>query len=366
MENKILTDTSVLTSKYQEEISTYTYENVNDETIIKHSNDNNSTYAGIFFRSYLLGQKHMRTFPKIGMFMGHIGGFWSLLYLMFSIVAKNYNRFKLLVKMANHFYIFPDAQPNHTVNEIKNKPMKRTFQNLADSAKSNNKIASSSISSKDNFHKNFINSPMDFETKMRNYIKTKKSLKLPHHFFAFLKAKFFDCFGNFLRFFKRFSNDKIEKFREKANLAIQKDTDIIYLLTKNKEIDKIKDIIFNQFQKQIFEYFTKKPIETFDKFTSRSTLVFLRKSCSGLLNKKNQYNHNYFDLFQLYKAFSWLKETRKNQNSEDFHLNLNENILKSFDKDLLILFQEEFNNTNSRGRNLQAIKFDKKKEKIFN
>lgn len=366
MANKIFTDSSVLTTQYQEEINTYTYENVNDETIIKHSNSNNSTYAGIFFRSYLLGQKHVRTFTKLGRFMGYIGGFWSLLYLVFSVVAKNYNRFKLLVKMANNFYTFPNAQSKQTPNEIKNTSKKRTFHNLPESAKSNNKIASSIISnSKDNFQKNFINNPMDFEKKIRNYIKTKKSLKLPHHFIAFLKAKLIDCFGLVLKFFKRFSLDKIDEFREKAYLAIQKDTDIIYLLTKNKEIDKMKDIIFNEFQRQIFEFFTKKQIESFDKFSSRSTLVFLRKSRSSILPKKNQFNPNYFDLFQLYKAFAWLKESNKNQNSEDFHLNLNEKILKSFDKDLLALFQEEFNITNTKSRNLQALRFDKKKEKLI-
>ena len=68
-QNQIYTDTSILTTNYDLQLETYTYENVYDETIINiDPSSSEVTYAGIFFRSNILGKSHVRTFEKIGKF----------------------------------------------------------------------------------------------------------------------------------------------------------------------------------------------------------------------------------------------------------------------------------------------------------
>jgi hypothetical protein len=50
--------------------------------------------------------EHKRTFQKFGKFIGFVGGFWSILFLVFGTIAKAYNQRRLLIKISNSLYRF--------------------------------------------------------------------------------------------------------------------------------------------------------------------------------------------------------------------------------------------------------------------
>ena len=263
LQSKLYTDSSILTTNYVEELNTYTYENIYDETIVQIA-DHNATdimYAGIFFRSNILGKAHIRTFEKIGKFIGYIGGFWSMLFLLFSIVAKSFNRYKLLVKLANSLYRFTNDE--NMANETTVKKSEEIYS-IKQNPSNNNTI----------------------EDKIKEFIRKAKGFKLLSDFKSFL-------FQNRIsRFFHICDNSKQQLIREKASITIEKDIDIVHLLTKMKEIDKLKSVLFTKSQKKLFEYFSKTKISPSyhsNPFNfSRSSLLFLRKSIKKSSSKKSR------------------------------------------------------------------------------
>ena len=307
-ENKIFTDSSVLTTDFKEEMITYTYDNINDETIVKisDSTDDDVIYAGIFFRSNILGKMHTRTFEKFGKFIGYIGGFWSLLYLFFSIIARKFNRDKLLIKMANSLYSFSDFNIKETNSHNKMFLLKKININIEKEQK--------------------FEEP--FEKKIRNFILVADGPKLVSNLKGFLIEK--------LMFWRHSSE---QKMKHHALVSIQKDTDIIHLLKKTKEIDKMKNIFFNHYQKKIFEFFIKGKINMFGpekKSLSRTSVMYLQKGDMSSLPRRDK-SQIFRDILELYKSFSLTKTKNETQFER-----INEKILRCFDSELLRVFQEHF------------------------
>ena len=310
-QNKILTDSSVLTTDYKEEVNAYTYENIYDETIVK-INDGEAKeviYAGIFFRSNILGKKHTRTFEKIGKFFRYIGGFWSLLFLVFSLIAKKFNRYKLLVKMANSLYRFVDVE--------KKKLWEKSFFFKKYEAGSYN---------------------YNFEDEIQDFLTKEKGCKLVCDFKSFILG---DTLSEF------FNMNKQQTMRESALLTIQKDTDILHLLTKTKEIEKLKTVLFTKPQKSIFEYFSKPEIFSNNSTShySRSSLLFFHKKMSKtpknsnfkhtkIFSEENSLDYPLLELKDLYKSFLQIKAS---ENSQIFILN--QSLLNSFDRELYKIFR---------------------------
>jgi len=141
------------------------------------------------------------------------------------------------------------------------------------------------------------------------------------------------------------------KLEEHALLAIQKDTDIIQLLTKIKEITKFKNIFLNPIQQKLFDFFSKEKISKMGRESrnaSRSSFLFLRKSMRFSSLKNNSHvivaNKEIQDLYEAFKLV-WTNQSEKMNN-----LLLNERILENFDKDLLNCFEEKYNKEEHVGK----------------
>ena len=337
--NIIYTDTSVLTTDYQEQLETFTYENIYDETIINLDPTDTTDeviYAGIFFRSNILGTAQMRTFEKIGKFIGYIGGFWSMLYLFFSVVAKKYNGYKLLIKMANSLYTVSNVDIK-SINSHKSPNPAKVREKVK-----KNKFEVERIEKK---------SKTLVDDKIKNLMDQDKGLKLPTDFKSFLRVKISSFFG--LNKFLSQNNPYLHqlKLEEHALLAIQKDTDIIQLLTKIKEITKFKNIFLNPIQQKLFDFFSKEKISKMGRESrnaSRSSFLFLRKSMRFSSLKNNSHvivaNKEIQDLYEAFKLV-WTNQSEKMNN-----LLLNERILENFDKDLLNCFEEKYNKEEHVGK----------------
>ena len=136
-------------------------------------------------------------------------------------------------------------------------------------------------------------------------------------------------------------------------MAIQKDTDIVYLLTKIKEINKFKSLFFNKFQTKLFEHFLKERISASGRERTNvrtSSLMFMKKNDrrKSFIENKFKKQEIYKQIIELYDCFSMVWE--KNDEYDDSK-KLNDKILKLFDKGLMDIFKERC----AKDKNLSEI-----------
>ena len=194
-----------------------------------------------------------------------------------------------------------------------------------------------------------------FDRKIEKYLNEEKGGKLAANYGSLLYQKIYQIFSVLKCLSNLFSD--VARIREHALMAIQKDTDIVYLLTKIKEISKFKSLFFNKYQTKLFEHFQKERINSFgrERTNVRTTsLNFMNKNSrrKSIFEQKSKKRETYKHM-ELYDSFSlvWDKNVEDERN-----FNLNEKILKEFDKELMEIFKDrwakekhitEFNTSNS-------------------
>ena len=218
--NVIMTDKNFLDSSYEEEFSTYTYENLYDENTFNLDAITNTTvYAGVYFRAHSLVKTHYRTSVKLGTYASYIGGLWSIMYVFFGFIGERFNNERVKIKLANYLYDFK--------GEKEKKRLLAKFQQKTSLMKGS------------------------IEEKIGSFLSIGKEWKLPYEENFILK--------------KLFTRNKenihvIDTLREKAKKAVHKDLDVVHLLRKLKSSDKLRHLILNKDQNFVFEFFHKTEI----------------------------------------------------------------------------------------------------------
>ena len=121
-----------------------------------------------------------------------------------------------------------------------------------------------------------------------------------------------------------------------------KDIDIIHLLGKIKEIDKLKSILLDINQKNLFEYIPKSKItlENDNHFKmNRASLLFMlrnRNTTDPISNKENLADYKLNDFYILYKSYMQMLDEKDPKVKE-----INMKIIKTLDNDLLQIFKAE-------------------------
>lgn len=326
--NTIYTDDSILMTNYKEDLDTYVFENNYDETEVPLSSKD-STYCSIYLRSNFLAKHQFRTFEKLGRFISYIGGFWSVLFLFFSILGKKYNKHKLLVKMANELYDFEAEKLESLRRKDEEKAGgKLGFFGLNILQKKNLESNAKQIKVAD--LKSQKNSLENIDRNIQSYVQKKTQNKLIESI-----KYLFECF-----FRKKESKEafKVQQtLREKAFCEIYKEVDIINLLRKLKQIDKIKALLLNHEQRNLFDFSKKTLISEHQHLTS-STLRILKKiksrKFSASRKKVDKFQENFKEIKSYYDAF-WVLKNDTNEKNAKF----NEKILGSMDPELVKIFQ---------------------------
>lgn len=155
----------------------------------------------------------------------------------------------------------------------------------------------------------------------------------------FTKAKnFFSQMISPINYFKAWKIQTLVK--KKALFTTAKDIDLLHVLTKIKEIDKLKNIILDKDQKNLFEYIPKSKInlENDNHFRmNRTSMLFMLKNNNKLrdsLKKENDYNLD--DFFLLYNSYKNMI-VEKNPSKKE----INDKIFKTLNPELLKIFQRE-------------------------
>lgn len=326
--NKIYTDDSIVMTNYKEDRDTFVYENLYDESEVPVASD--FTYCSIYLRSNFLAKHHFRTFEKVGRFLSYIGGFWSVLFLFFSILGKKYNKYKLLVKMANELYDFDYDNENKLIQ----KPQKNTFwlnifpKKFFNMSPQQVKVTTHQGGLSQLSMSNIGNPQID--NKILTYVQKKSYHKL------FENIKYvFKCL--FRKSHEIIEYEKQKILREKSFLEIYKEVDIINLLKKLKQVDKIKSLLMNEEQQNLFD-FAKKTLISEKTNMRYSTLRFMSKMRSRKesvkIRKLNKVQEIFKELKEYYEAFLILKNDKEESNKK-----FNEKIINSIDPELIAIFQ---------------------------
>ena len=321
--NVVLTDGSLLEiNPSQEEFTTYTFENIYDEaTVLNDVSNPNQHLVNIYFRSNFLSKKQDREVQKIEDFIGYIGGFWSGIFLIFARIGRKYNKNKFLMKVARSLYYFPDLKLSEKMGSNDDTLEKRKI--FVQKTKRRKGLNVQEIKLKKHRFKENIE---DYMEKIRNGFKIFKRARA---WFSFSPQKFY-------------SRVKLETtLKNKVFRTMYKDIDIIHLLEKVKEIDKLKSILLDINQKNMFDYIPKSKItlDNDDHFRmNRSSLLFLlRNRGSDRISKKDSVsNYKLNDFYILYKSYQQMLEEKDPKVRET-----NMKIIKTLDAELLKIFKAE-------------------------
>ena len=324
--NTVLTDSAILElNPSQEQFTTYNFENIYDEaSVINDLKDPNQTLVNLYFRSNFLSKRQERGVEKLQDYVGYIGGFWSSLFLIFARIGRNYNKNKFLMKVAKNLYYFPDLNTIEKIEGPDQTQKKKIFaQNKA------GKILEVKLkkTAKTHFKENI-------EEYMEKIRKGFKIFKKARAWFSFSPGKFIS----------RFKWETLLK--KKVFTTMYKDIDIIHLLEKVKEIDKLKSILLNTNQKNLFDYIPKSKITLENneksKMNRSSMLFMLRKRNSDQRPKKNTLqDYDLNDFYMLYKSYKEMTEEKDPKVKE-----INMKIIKTLDSELLKIFKAESGKNN--------------------
>ena len=320
---KIYTDDSILTTSYKEDANAFSYDNNFDETELPLAND---LLGSVYFRSNFLAKNHFRTFEKIGRFISYIGGFWSVLFLFFSIIGNKYNKYCLLIKMANELYDFESK------NYKKAKTKNQFWQRLIPKRKN------------DPYQLKMVDIKNESMSKSLNlYIRKKHEFKLTTSLRYLFKCLF--------RKEEKTNFGMQENLRKLAFMEIYKEVDIIHLLKKIKQIDKIKTLLLTEPQRILFEFNHKTVINDSKYEMKKSSLKFAkkirsRKMSSKKVKKQSKYDEGVQDIKEFYHAYLALKKEQHEQKEqhENYNIDLNEKIITFIDLDLLQIFRKNWEN----------------------
>ena len=329
--NKIFTDQSLVANDIKEDYNTFTYENNYDSTMVDISSSS-LAYCTLFLRSNFISKTHTRTFDKIWKFISYVGGVWSIFIMVFGIVGRSYNKFKLFLRISNELFDFSEEIHGEALLPVKKMCCEK------------------GLSQKNqNFFSIFSKNKSENQNSMITNIKTDVSSKLKFGFKSFLRFIF--------RKKNRIDFRKQKELKSEAFLEINKNLDVVQLIQKLKEIDKLKDLFLNENQRTIFDISKKTKIYLLKKndesdFRKRLNYMEMPKK----KRTKLQIDEMLEEIQKSSRAMASLKEEEGNSKE------LNDRLIKLVDPNKMTFF-EEFQKNSSLNSTNRVLTFEKAKLK---
>ena len=204
----------------------------------------NDVYMKIYLRKSSSSTSATREFSKAADVLSTIGGLAGFLFIVCGFVAMTFNKAFFRVTMANSLYEFdipepPKKKPKKAASPVPNRRKRSTI------------IPQTGKTAQEAFEK------LQPQDRMQIYIKSfdKYSKGLEKK----MKFSFFDFIMGILSCRTR----KKDRLISQATEKLQKDTDIIQILKRLQDLEKLKQFFFNPAQMEIFSY-TRPPLITLE------------------------------------------------------------------------------------------------------
>ncbi|CAD8081639.1 unnamed protein product [Paramecium sonneborni] len=200
-----------------------------------------------------------RTYPKLQEILAELGGLWQVLFSLFYIISKPINKVSLLLNLINSLYEFQDKQQNEENQQkdssfIKNEklgsPLQRQLEQQVQICQ-DQIITNKTLSIKDNICKKQGKKDKSYKTILQTYVQYIQKMifkKNTNSKFGYLNA--FQA----LRCIISKDDENILQFR-RAHKEISYQLNIINILKRLQDVEKLKYIIFNENQRILFEKF---------------------------------------------------------------------------------------------------------------
>ena len=199
-----------------------------------------------------------RTYTKITDVMTNLGGFAQAVMFIAAFLAMGYVEYKYQMTLSNEFYDFQLPEQE----EKPKAPKKSTPGNRKDdymeqiSPLSSPKTGIIGLEDKESPEEKEGKQQLDAIEKVVDEYKEKKAKRKPIDFtlweYVKMLARWITCRKN--------NQDNVA---EKARDLVEEELDIIRVIQKLKEIDKLKVLLLNRYQREVFN-FIEKPLVTLD------------------------------------------------------------------------------------------------------
>ena len=359
----IVTDDNYLLDGYwQSEISTYQINGVSrDQNFAPESGD---VYMKIYIRKSSSFTIATRQFLKSGQVLESIGGLAGFWFTLLGVVAVFYNKRTFQVKMANSLYEFDQNDNNHPPKKPGDKTAsisgkkRRCCNSLSNCVRkitcrrAKAKTVDYGIKSSDQ-----IQSPSNLglavgqkEEELQPTDRVKMYVRSFQTYSKRVGKKMTYSSWDFIIGILACGRRKKDKLISLAAERIEEDTDIIHILKRIQDLEKMKSLFFNEHQKRVFSYSrpplisleenelpTKpkpKPVKQPKDNTQRPKRSFIRKSFEKLkLRRRNLFQKDPLEDVDSVSKFALIFESyrklRKVKNSR-----LNKDLIKLLDPDM--------------------------------
>ena len=226
--------------------NSYTYPTFKEDIETLQTDDTNSGMLMKFvIRKYHNNLIYERSYKKLQNILAEIGGFIQIIYLFFFLLTMPIVSKRYFEKIINTVYDFEEVVDTKLKSYIKSIRIKRLPPKKEHNIKLNFIIDKSVEVDKEQIMKKKLMSYFNFRDKKKKPLNTT--------FWEFLKY-YFGPFKNLYNVNKL--ENKVKRLKKGKNLIKQK-LDISYILSKFYEVDKLKMLILNENQYNLFEYLPK-------------------------------------------------------------------------------------------------------------
>ncbi|EGR27940.1 hypothetical protein IMG5_186260 [Ichthyophthirius multifiliis] len=244
--------------------------------LIQENNDQHETielerkdgkYVVATFRKSPYVTKISRQYKKLSQLMSELGGFVQIIFIVFGIFMTRYNNTNFTMDLANKLYIFEDL--NKQKNEKKNQHMNLDYQKVKNKVR---KVVYK-ITRKDPIFQQYMQKELENKQSLTEFQQIQQKSKKEYLIAQFNKILMkkdkiqlgISYYLSNLTFNLLFYS-KQNQYIQKASQLMHQDLDIINILDKIQQIDKIKNILLDKDQQKIFNFNEKPKIKFKQKF----------------------------------------------------------------------------------------------------
>ncbi len=253
-----------------------------------------------------------RRYQKIQDLLAILGGISSTYILFSRILLSNYTKFLLVTNVLNHLFIFEQPKKGLKTKKIKRIKSKNKFkqekieinpksieesssktnpkEELKSSENKQNEIEYNGIKSQGEITSSYVNKKIqyDLSPKLEKSLNSEK--KPSTNLEKREKQQFFSYFRYLLYQIKKVFHIRLKKKEQFIDTSLQKfysEMEILRILKKLNEIDKLKTVIFDTPQKKIFDLLPQPLIKLHDKKDQETQNQTKIEIFEFIKNKKN-------------------------------------------------------------------------------
>ncbi|CAD8061767.1 unnamed protein product [Paramecium primaurelia] len=205
-----------------------------------------------------------RTYPKIQEILAELGGLWQVLFSLFYIISKPINKISLLLQLINSLYEFKDKQQYEDnfqqkdssliKNEKSGSPLQRQLEQQVQICQ-DQIVTNKTLSIKENICNKQGRKDRSYKTILQTYVQyLQKALFRKNKNIKFGYINAFQA----LRCIVTKDDENILQFRQ-AHKEISNQLNILNILKRLQDVEKLKHIIFNDNQRILFDKFNNIP-----------------------------------------------------------------------------------------------------------